>query len=89
MLCSQRHVLTNSATIWPGLFIIILGLALIHIIPDGEGNLLEVVEYPISGVFAASGIFLLILINFLLMILVINLTFIVINKILYAIIDKI
>jgi zinc transporter 1/2/3 len=45
---------------------IILGLALIHVIPDGEGNLLEVVEYPISGVFVASGIFLLILINFLL-----------------------
>jgi len=42
---------------------ILLGLSLIHIMPDGVNLLSNIIDYPIGGVFVCSGMLLLILLN--------------------------
>lgn len=45
---------------------VILGLSIIHIMPDGMSTFNEIIEYPIGGIFICSGLLFLIMLNFLL-----------------------
>jgi len=45
---------------------IILGLSVIHVIPDGLDTFSEIIDYPVGGIFICGGVVSLILLNFIL-----------------------